>query len=88
MADAKLRVVIDHSGGYQFVYDDRLAPLVRPSSVTARASNVEPHEDGGWIADMKPVGGPVLFAADGRPFRLRAEALQAERDWLSKTWGL
>ena len=83
----KLRVVIEKSGAYSFVYSDALASLVRPDSETTRVSHVEPHPDGGWIADMRPVGGPVLLQGD-RPFRLRSEALTAEREWLSSTWGL
>jgi hypothetical protein len=78
----KLRVVINPSGGYSFVYSDSLAPLVRHGKVT-RASHVEPHEGGGWTADMRPMGGPVLG-----PFPLRSDALTAERDWLSSTWGI
>jgi len=88
VAEMKLRVVINPAGGYTFVYTDELAPLIRHGSVTTRASNVEPHPDGGWTADMRPVGGPVLYAANGQPFTLRAEALAAERAWLSQTWGL
>lgn len=33
----------------------------------------------GWAADMSPVNGPALG-----PFRLRAEALDAERGWLER----
>ena len=32
-----------------------------------------------WIADLRPVGGPVLG-----PFLLRGEALAAEREWLEE----
>ncbi|QDT16401.1 hypothetical protein [Alienimonas californiensis] len=45
----------------------------------ARASHVEPHPDGGWTADLSPVGGPVLG-----PVPLRSEALTAEADWLTR----
>ena len=44
----------------------------------ARASHVEPHPAGGWTADLKPSGGPVLG-----PFPLRSDALAAERVWLA-----
>ena len=46
-----------------------------------RGSHVEPNERGQWLADLAPVGGPVLG-----PFRLRSEALEAERDWLEQHW--
>jgi len=79
----KLRVVVRPDGTSAFVYHDALAPLAqRPGAVTTRASHVEPCP-GGWSADMRPSGGPVLG-----PFTLRAEALAAEREWLSQTWGL
>ena len=45
---------------------------------TVRASHVEPHPAGGWTADLKPSGGPVLG-----PFPLRSDALAAEREWLT-----
>jgi hypothetical protein len=41
----------------------------------ARASHVEPNEDGQWFAQM--VGGPVLG-----PFAKRSAALAAEVAWL------
>lgn len=45
--------------------------------VHRRASHVEPTEQGGWQADLSPVGGPLLG-----PFQKRSEALSAEQDWL------
>ena len=45
----------------------------------ARASHVEPADGGGWTADLKPSGGPVLG-----PYPLRSDALAAERAWLTK----
>jgi hypothetical protein len=47
----------------------------------ARASHVEPVDQGRWIADLTPVAGPVLG-----PFDLRSEALEAEQVWLAKNW--
>ncbi len=55
----------------------------RPSLVITRASHVEPGPDGGWTADMAPVGGGVLG-----PFPRRADALQAEQAWLRQERGL
>jgi len=42
-----------------------------------RASHVEPNENGEWIADLSPVGGPTLG-----PFKLRSEAIQNEIEWI------
>ena len=44
--------------------------------------------DGGWIVDLRTLGGPVLVGRDGGPFLDYAEALDAERRWLSETWGI
>ena len=45
-----------------------------------RASHVEPDAEGNWWADMGPSGGPMLG-----PFKSRSEALEAERDALTRT---
>ena len=83
---------MDADGNIQFVYDDRLAEAFadEPDQVARRASFVEPYDGSGgtefaaryaigiwWTADLSPCDGPVLG-----PFRTRAEALQAERQWL------
>lgn len=80
------------------VWDDSAAGLAdgRVHEIK-RASHVEPFGSG-WVADMSPSGGPWLFA-DGEasdeatrtaltPFRLRADALTAERNWLATHCGL
>lgn len=74
-----LTIYVGDDGTIEHVYDDALADLFEGegSISTTRASHVEPHPNGGWLADMGPVGGPVLG-----PFHLRAEALAAERAWL------
>jgi len=78
-----MTVTIDN-GVITFVYDDGLSGLLDlgPHSIV-RASFVEPAPTGGWTADMKPSGGPLLG-----PFHLRAEALTAEREWLRDHRGL
>jgi hypothetical protein len=43
----------------------------------SRASHVEPLASGEWIADLSPVGGPMLG-----PFGRRSEALAEEGRWL------
>lgn len=85
---------INISGGHmRFVYDDALVDLLAEgTTAVCRVSHVEPFSGQagqGWIADMAPVGGPVLFDVDGvQPFKTRKEALAAERAWLTKERGL
>ena len=78
-------ITIHVSGGaLHYIHDDALTGLTEMGQATVRrASHVEPHADGGWIADMTPSGGGIL----GR-FRLRQEALDAEREWLARERGL
>ena len=75
----------DDHGVMHAVYADDLAPVFQAiGTVTVRrVSHVEPAAGGGWTADMSPVAGPVLG-----PYALRAEALEAERQWLSEHLGL
>lgn len=67
-------------GRVRFLYDDALLGLMgQGNATTRRASHVEPAADGGWNADLSPVGGPVLG-----PYGRRQEALDAERKWIHK----
>lgn len=96
----ELDIIIDENGDLHFVYDDELADVFYGEDVrTTRASHVEPHPSGnGWTADMRPMGGPILFgdnrecwlngASEWPGFPTRAEALAAEREWLRKERGL
>jgi hypothetical protein len=74
-------LVIDPRGSVKAVYSELidLATIGRPA--ITRASQVEPDDRGGWLADLGPVGGPVLG-----PFGRRSEALEAERAWLEANW--
>lgn len=75
-------VIRIHEGKLVFVWDDALVDLVDEGQANVlRASFVEPAAKGGWEATM--VGGPVLG-----PFRTRAEALDAERQYLREERGL
>lgn len=83
----EVSIDVDEAGVIRFIHDDDLTAAMRAEEVgsisISRASHVEPTADGtGWTADMAPVGGPVLTADDGGPFRTRAEALAAEHAWL------
>lgn len=72
-------LAFDSAGSLTFIYDDALVGLLEEGeSVVRRASHVEPASGGGWIADMGPVEAGVTLG----PFRLRSEALAAERQWL------
>lgn len=73
----EMDVFIDEHG-WQAVYDDRLADVLAEGE-TRRASHVEPVE-GGWQADLSPVGGPVSPV-----FALRTEALAWEVAWLRES---
>lgn len=71
-------VWIRPDGAVRFVYDDALRGLLALGQPTIRrASHVEPTPDGQWIADLGPMGGPVLG-----PFETRAAALDTEQAWL------
>ena len=80
MAADEVSIVITPTGGMRFIYSDDLIDLIEGATAASivRASHVEP-SDGGWTADLCPVGGEVLG-----PFHTRAEALDAEVAWLRK----
>jgi hypothetical protein len=76
-----LHLIIDSSGNARCIYDETI-PLQHLGRIKIRrGSHVEPVPSGQWIADMKPVDGPVLG-----PFSMRSQALAAERRWLEKYW--
>jgi hypothetical protein len=73
-------VVVSPDGRIQFLWADELSGLIDDGrTVIRRASHVEPTADGRWTADLAPSGGPVLG-----PFRLRGQAIDAEREWLKE----
>ncbi len=71
----------DADGRMAFIYDDAGAGVAREVGTLdiRRASHVEPTLDGGWVADMSPVEGPLLG-----PYMTRAEALEREVEWLTQ----
>lgn len=78
-------LLVTATGSVVSLYSDDLSDLAALGTAeTRRASHVEPSLDGGWSADMGPVGGPVIVGPDGHPFRLRREALAAERAYLDR----
>ena len=71
----------------EFIYNDEVVSLLgEGTSTVRRVSHVEPSFVSGchgWTADMSPVDGPVLG-----PYETRAEALDAEHEWLQVERGL
>lgn len=72
---------IETNGNLRTIYIEALNLAEIGSLAIRRASHVEPTPDGGWTADLSPVGGPILG-----PFNCRSEALQAEVAWLRTHW--
>ena len=74
-------------GTFSGIYSDKLQPVLASllgddlDHAIFRASHVEPCP-GGWCADMRPLDGPCLG-----PFALRADALEAEQDWILDHFG-
>jgi hypothetical protein len=76
-----MELIIDQHGNGRAVYSEAI-PLGELGALTiARASHVEPDAAGRWLADLAPVGGPILG-----PFGQRSEALAAESEWLAIHW--
>jgi hypothetical protein len=76
-----MQLVIEPDGRVRGIYSEEidLAAIGRPA--IARASTVEPDQDGRWHADLRLLLGPVLG-----PFARRSEALAAEVAWLEEHW--
>jgi hypothetical protein len=73
----EMELVVDAAGDVRCIYDEGIDLRELGALKITRASHVEPDQDGNWLADMGPVGGPVMG-----PFGTRSEALAAERAWL------
>jgi hypothetical protein len=76
-----MELIILPSGSVRCIYGEEIALTALGSPVITRASHVEPDKQGGWLADLSPIGGPLLG-----PFRLRSDALAAEQAWLEANW--
>lgn len=76
-----MQLIISPGGEIRCVYDEAIDIATLGRQRINRGSHVEPDADGQWWADLGPVDGPRLG-----PFRLRSEALGAERDWLDANW--
>ena len=76
-----MNLVIKRDGSVRGIYGEAIdLAALGPPRIT-RASHVEPDRHGRWMADLSPVGGPILG-----PFDRRSEALEAEVEWLEEHW--
>ena len=73
----EMELMVAADGSARCIYDEALDLREIGKLQITRASHVEPDSSGYWWADMGPSGGPVLG-----PFKIRTEALAAERRWL------
>jgi hypothetical protein len=76
-----VQIVVRPDGLVQCLYSEAIDLATVGELAISRASRVEPDQQGRWLADLAPVGGPVLG-----PFALRSEALAAEHEWLESHW--
>lgn len=76
-----MTLIIDRDGSVRGIYGEEIALDALGQPKIARASHVEPDDRGRWLADLSPVGGPILG-----PFERRSEALEAEVAWLEVNW--
>lgn len=76
-----MQLTVDPAGSMRCVYTEAIDLASIGSLSIARASHVEPDDQGRWIADLAPVGGPRLG-----PFEQRSPALAAEQQWLDEHW--
>ena len=76
-----MELIIERTGKVRAIYSEEIDMTALGRPMIARASFVEPGQDGRWTADMRLVLGPVLG-----PFATRGQALDAEHAWLLKYW--
>jgi len=76
-----MKLTIFPAGQIQAIYGESIDLRALGSLAISRASHVEPDATGNWLADLSPVGGPMLG-----PYELRSDALAAELRWLEEHW--
>ena len=76
-----MNLIIEKGGQVRGIYGEAIDLAALGPPTISRASHVEPDEQGRWLADLSPVGGPVVG-----PFDRRSEALEAEVAWLGANW--
>jgi hypothetical protein len=72
-----MTIIIERNGSVRGVSGESIDLATLGRTEITRASHVEPDERGRWLADLSPVGGPVLG-----PYARRSEALATEVEWL------
>ena len=76
-----MELLISPDGTARCVYGEEIDLTQLGSLTIRRGSHVEPTDDGLWMVDLSPVGGPRLG-----PFAVRSVALTEEVTWLSQHW--
>jgi len=76
-----MELVVSPTGTIRCLYEEAVDLITLGRPEIRRGSHVEPDADGQWLADLSPVGGPVIG-----PYPHRSQALDAERDWLTANW--
>ena len=76
-----MELLIAASGQVRCIYSEEIDLAVLGTLSISRGSHVEPDENGQWLVDLSPVGGPKLG-----PFAARSVALAEEVAWLSRHW--
>ncbi|MGO9110058.1 MAG: hypothetical protein ACLP9L_12570 [Thermoguttaceae bacterium] len=76
-----MQIIITPVGTARCIYGEEIDLAAIGNATITRASHVEPDQHGRWLADMSPVGGPLLGLYD-----LRSDALAAEHAWLETHW--
>jgi hypothetical protein len=76
-----MQLIVALQGEARCIYGEEIDLHALGSLSIRRASHVEPSDDGRWLADLSPVGGPVLG-----PFDVRTDAISAEVSWLEQHW--
>ena len=76
---------VSPTGQVRCLYDEAIDLGQLGTLSITRGSHVEPAADGRWMADMAPVGGPVLGPFTHRRGALAAEQQRLEANWLFPT---
>ena len=76
-----MQLVVQPDGTIHCVYGEQIELSRLGRLVMRRASHVEPNEEGRWLVDLSPVGGPKLG-----PYDKRSVALCEEEQWLQTYW--
>ena len=76
-----MELLISPNGTARCVYGEEIDLSQIGTLSIQRGSHVEPNEQGQWMVDLSPVGGPRLG-----PFAVRSVALTEEVAWLSQNW--